>query len=447
MEDRVQLPMANTLGKVLTHIDERVRKREQPVVIIGLLSLLLVSIFSISLHFIPAQGDDLRLLSSVADTKNPLKYFGSDAGEGKREYRPLFSIPLWCAYKFFGVKATTNQLVNLILHFINVLLLFRIISRVQTDDVLLFLVAAIFLVSINTVSPASWVADRPTLLVGLFLLLAIDHLLISDTTCKIRVWYLATLSFLALMSKESGLIVILFTLLGGLRLSIGRRLRTELAIASFVVIISYLGLRYIVFSAQPASNVDIGYGPGIIYDNWVSALSPELNVTKSVKTVLTNLTASVLPIFNWEGEILPTGIIVKQILIWLPTALIFWVSWSRRLTTLQKYALFIIALNSTICFVAFRYRLQYLSWIGVCTFIAASPTTKISVNNKIALRVLASILLLSSTYTINRQLHDDWLRRYEDLNKDELRREVYDHRLFGKIDNEIVKQILDMYKK
>jgi hypothetical protein len=433
---------------VTKNLKNTVNGKQNDIIIIGLLLLLLISVFSISLHFMPAQGDDLRLLSSVANTQNPLEYFFTDAGEGKEEYRPLFSIPLWCVYKLFGVRASINQLISLVLHFVNVLLLLRIMHRVQTDRILLFLLSAIFLVSINTVSPASWVADRSTSLVAFFLLIVLDYLIIVDCEkSQIRISYIAIASILALMSKESGVIVAILLIIASFHITPNNSYRAKIIMTSIIVITSYLGLRFIIFGSNPPSTIDVGYGPGIIYDNWVSALSPHLKIKECVITLITNLSSPVLPIYGLGGEVLQIKDLLRMIFIWFPSALIFYLSFNRKLTTLQKYALIVIILNSIIHCVAFRYRLQYLSWIGVCLFIAGSPAINNKWDKKIIVYIFASILLIFSTYTVSWQLQKDWLRRYEAIRKDNLQKEIYDHRLFGNIDDNIVEQIIFRYKK
>ena len=90
----------------------------------------------------PAAADDLRILSSVSQTRDPLSYFATDWGmqntywltDGRidtkrRTYRPLHSISIWLGYRMFGVTAYPNQLINLILHVLNCLLLLEVLYR------------------------------------------------------------------------------------------------------------------------------------------------------------------------------------------------------------------------------------------------------------------------------------------------------------------------------
>ena len=132
-------------------------------------------------------------------------------------YRPLLQASLWFVYQAFGVWALPNQFINLLLHLINVCLLYRIVRRAQSDKTVAWLFAAVFMVSNYTFMAATWVSDRPMALTGLFLLLLIDHLFQHRHTSghtsehasgsSVRVSAIAAFSVLALMSKESGLVV------------------------------------------------------------------------------------------------------------------------------------------------------------------------------------------------------------------------------------------------
>jgi hypothetical protein len=251
----------------------------------------------------------------------------------------------------------------------------------------------------------------------------------------------------ALMSKESGVIVVIFVACASLCWILNSNTKIKMIVASTVVLVGYLWIRSRFFDPHQLASIDIGYGAGIIYDNWVSAISPELKIKDSITTVLANLTSPVLPIYDWKGKVLPMSVLVESAVIWFPTAVLFCLSWTRNITMLQKYALIIVAANALIHFVAFRYRLQYISWLGICCFIAGSRGIKIALIRATIVKVVMFVLLISSLHAVSIVLHNDMLRRHESLNRDELRGEIYDHRLFGRIDSEIVEEILGRYKK
>ena len=103
--------------------------------------------------------------------------------------------------------ALPYQLLSLGLHIVVIALLFELISHVARHDgpALRLLLALVALVSPYTVSGASWIADRPTLMVALSLLLLIRHLYVGGA--RPRPWILGGLSAIAVLSKESGLVV------------------------------------------------------------------------------------------------------------------------------------------------------------------------------------------------------------------------------------------------
>ena len=214
-----------------------------------------------------------------------------------------------------------------------------------------------------------------------------------------------------------------------------------------MVIVSYMGLRFLVFGSQANSYMGSGYALGSHYDTW-SDLSLKLRVFAGVENAMTNLAASILPVFNWEGKRLWLSevLLLKNILIWLPIVSIFLLSCTRKLTTLQVYALIIVVLNSILHFAAFRYRFQYLSWLGVCIFVASAHIINDSIRIRMIITLLASILLLNSAVLVSNRLHEDWLVRYKYLNNDDLRTVIYKFRKYGSIDSNIVDQVLKMYK-
>jgi len=127
--------------------------------------------FNISLRFVPVDFDDLVLLSVVKNTNNPLRFFIQDWGFGNYGYRPLHSLSLWLGNRVFGVASGPNQLINIVFHITVILLLFRLINHLQSDRSIAFIFSCLSLVSYYTLSPATWVSDRPTLFVAFFLLI------------------------------------------------------------------------------------------------------------------------------------------------------------------------------------------------------------------------------------------------------------------------------------
>jgi hypothetical protein len=337
-------------------------------------------------------------------------------------------------YKLFGVSAYPHQLLNLILHFCVILLLLRLIAREQQDDLLVFLLCAVGLVSVYTLSPASWVSDRNTLVVAICLLILVDRFRAGD----VRVWQVLALSLIALLSKESGLIVPVFALFAGFR-------NRKVAGVSCGVILLYFGLRAYLFAGNVAAYGSGGFVLGRPYDNLYD-LSPAMRIIAQVEAFAKNLIGTVLPIFNNYGSLSPRSneISYHNVLIWLPTLVLFVLAINRKPTLMQKLALLIIVLNALVHFKVFRYRVEYMAQLGFCLFVAASPSL-LSARRLLVARTAAAVLVLASLVWSNENLRAQWWSRYRELNVNGLSNSVISER--GRIDEGIVRQVLGRYKR
>ncbi|MCL5994590.1 MAG: hypothetical protein M1546_00855 [Chloroflexi bacterium] len=379
------------------------------------LLLLCLCIFGTALWFVPANGDDLVLLSAVARTHNPLDFLRADWGLQNNLFRPLPSILLWTVYRLVGVVAFPNQVINLGMHVVVIWLLHGLIQRAQPDRLLALLLTSLALCSIYTLSPATWVADRATLFVAISLLVLLRHILPSERgdTPKISLVLVVVTSAMALLSKESGLIVPGIAMVAAARSRLPVGARAKLIIVSVIVIAVYMLVRSQAVQAGADAYVPSGYlWATQHYDNW-SALPPLLRVIASVENVLKNLLAPVLPVFGNEGNLLPLADLAGTLLIWGPTLGLIVLSISRHLSRIQMYAWLLLALNAVIHFSIFRYRVLYLAQIAICLFIAFSP--RISTQRVVLIKLLAGVLLIYSAFWATRTLSWVALQRYDAL--------------------------------
>jgi hypothetical protein len=421
-------------------------KRISNLIVYGLLLLLGISTLSTAIYFVPGEVDDLTMLSFVANIPSPINFFSGDCGLCYNNYRPIHFFILWLFYHVFGVSAIFNQLFNLILHFTIVFLFVRLIRRVQPDNTISFLLGALLLVSIYTLSPATWVPDRATLFVALFFLLLLDHLYKGGQPNIGRFSYIIILSILALMSKESGLIVPLFVMYYATNIKLPVNYRVKVISSSLIIILAYSVFRVSVFGNYAFDDMSGNLISKIIrYGDW-STLAKQLILYRSyLENVIQNLIAPFLPIFNVEGGLLPINKLIITSPIWFLTLLLVLMTTQRKLSTFQKVALVIIILNSIIHYYEFRYRTQYLSQLGICLYMASAPLRSSSIYQKTAFKVLGSVLLLLMVILINRNLNLDLLRRYKMLNMNDV-----DHivQLYPSgINRQIVIKVLEKYKK
>lgn len=422
-----------------------------------LLMLITVAVFQVTLSYPPAEADDVRLLSSVANTKDPLKYMVGDWGmdmymqgggyEARAVYRPLHTISLWVVYKVFGVRSLPNQFINLILHFLSVILVYAILRKIQEDTSLAFLMAGLCLLSIYTVSPASWVSDRSTLIVANCLLLLIYHLLKSDETDgKVSLAWIAGLSLIALLSKESGIMIPVFAAAAVLISPSLKRDRYKVITLCSIIFVVYMVLRLVLFGQRALNYSESGYIFGVTpYDDW-SMLPRHLQIIALIENAVKNVLASFLPIFNQPGGLEVRWVFgVEGMLIWVPTLLLFIMACTRKLSLLQKYSIVIILLNSLIHYQVFRYRVHYISEIAFCLFVGASPVWKELMSRKVVAKALAAILMISSLIAVHTYLDRQLHFRETELNKNELTTIL--ERYPEKVDREVVRKIVERYKK
>jgi hypothetical protein len=401
------------------------------------LLLLTVAVYQKALWFVPASGDDLRILSSVSQTRNPLTYFAGDWGmqntyrlsDGRidtkrRTYRPLHSVSIWLGYRTFGISAYPNQLINLILHFLSCLLLLRVLYRLGVDIFVALLLVTMGLVSLYTASPAIWVSDRQTLVVALAILLLINH--VVHTTGQLRTslnpWFVTGLTLVALSFKESGLIV---PLAAGVFIMLtpytGPRWR-HLAVCALLVT-SYAGLRLLLFRSNAFAYASEGFVFGDHPYTLLSDLPWRIGLWARFENTTKNFLCVFLPIFDPSGRIDSFGELIRNFFWWFPTAVLAMSATRRPITKVQLLALAVIALNSALHLQVFRYRVEYISQLVFCLYVAVSPIwwEKPDKRHAVSRRRLAGIccgfMALVSIVQVNHYVHSNWIERQDEMTK------------------------------
>ncbi len=411
-----------------------------------MLLMLFVALFHRAVDFYPADPDDLRFLSQVAKTVNPLKHLVGDWGEAPYVggeygmYRPIHPISLWLVYKLFGVSAKPNQLINLGLHFTNVILLLLVMLRLQKDKAITMLYTALFMVSLYTVSPAIWVTNRAQLQVGIALLLLIYHTVKSnETDAPLRVSYVLFLSCFALLSKESGLIVPLFALLVSLHKSRTTIDRIKRGAPYFLVIGVYFLMRFLMFGAHATAYANGGYLFGILRYETFNDLPEHLRKLSLVDNVLKNVAAIFVPVFGELGQ-LELG---KRALIGAIATIVLVALATKGPTNLQMYCIGIIVLNAAVHFQIYRYRSLYLAQIAFCLFLAAGPVVEAGKRRSAAIAI-ATVLLMVSLVQVDDYIQDQYYWRRTELQMRKL--EISLKRYPGRIDPKIAKLVLEYYQ-
>src|SRR5262249_44542011 len=114
-------------------------------------------------------------------------------------YRPLMIYSLALDYRLHGESPAGFHLTNLILHALNVVLVFLLARRRGGSGPVAAFVALCFGVSPRLAEAAAWISGRTDLLAALFALLA---LVLWQTENTLRRWLSAACLLLGLFSKE-----------------------------------------------------------------------------------------------------------------------------------------------------------------------------------------------------------------------------------------------------
>jgi hypothetical protein len=384
------------------------------VIAVAVIAVAAAGVYGVCLSFAPISRDELLLLSSFERAPHPLAYFAGDWGLGNGMYRPLFSLTGWVTYRLFDVWALPGQMLSLALHISVIALLFDLCRRHGAADSthVQLLVALVALISPYTMSGASWVVDRPTVMVGLSLMLAVRELLLQQN--RPRMWVLALCAVAALLSKESGVVVAALILVRGV---VSRRSR--LVTLGAGVVVSYVLWRAALFGGRAVSYPESGVLLGI----WPYVDSSQLSVRQFAVMLIDNplrhVVATVLPVFGPEGENPSLHILWSTAPMWTATLALFVLALSRP-SLPQQIGLAVVVLNAVSHYALFRTRTMYLSQLGFALYVATSPAMAAPLRRRCATVLL--VVLLSWNATVVRQdMSEEHARRLDALTNDAAR--------------------------
>lgn len=125
-------------------------------------------------------------------------------------YQPLASFSFGIEYHFFGLNSLVHHVTNLVLHLLNIILVFVLLSKLLTDKkVLIYFVTAAFALHPLQTEMLGWISTRSTLMFSGFFVLAciqyINH--VKENNGYKKSYFLAMLFFvLALFCKSTAVI-------------------------------------------------------------------------------------------------------------------------------------------------------------------------------------------------------------------------------------------------
>ena len=173
-----------------------------------------MALFLITLAvFLPAMNGAFIWDDDITLTNNPLVKL--PFGEGFRDiwlsphatdYYPLTWSTFWVEWRIFGLNLTGYQAINVVLHSLSAVLLWRILHRLGLPggSATAWCAALLFAVHPVAVDSVAWISQRKNTLSMVFYLLAILGFLKFDDSEGRRFYWLSPLAFLAaLLSKAS----------------------------------------------------------------------------------------------------------------------------------------------------------------------------------------------------------------------------------------------------
>ena len=125
----------------------------------------------------------------------------SSMKEAEGHYWPLVYTTFWLEHKLWGFEPLGFHIVNILLHIVNTLLLYRVLLLLPVPGA--WVIAAVFAVHPMRVESVAWVIERKDLLSGLFYLVAALAWLLHARSGRSRLYLLSLATFgLALLSKS-----------------------------------------------------------------------------------------------------------------------------------------------------------------------------------------------------------------------------------------------------
>lgn len=393
--------MKSSFANISKFLDEN----KSDVYAAALLSFLTFAGFMASIHVVPAVSDELLLLTSVSRTTNPFSYFVGDWGMGSHFYRPLLSVSYWVVYKLFGVSMLPNQLLSILSHTLVILLLYKIIRLSLSDIPVAFLLTALSMFSINVLFSVLFTPDRCSVFVGIFFLLLWHHILVRQKIDKsLNAPYVLLLCALALMSKESGVVVVALAFMANLRRPFPYVRSWPVAIGLAGLTVGYMGIRWYSFGPNvadyPVENYLLGIYPKMDPDHFQGLRKFIPLADNTVKNVIGVL----FPIYSSGGLI--------DIERRLPHLILFFVLYVmvlhfRQLSRVQVLAVFVIGTNAIVHWAGFRYRTLYLSQLALVIFMSASPRLlNMTLVRRWALQILLVMILGLQLFWVGGQVGD-----------------------------------------
>ena len=124
------------------------------------------------------------------------------------QYFPAVYTSFRIEYSLWGLDASGYHLTNLVLHILNILLVYGIFKRLLGDPFLAFGAALLFGIHPVQVEAVSWVSERKNLLFSLFFLAGFNLVVLKQSRDDSKIIYGAVFLFaLSLLSKVTAFMI------------------------------------------------------------------------------------------------------------------------------------------------------------------------------------------------------------------------------------------------
>lgn len=192
-------------------------------------------------------------------------------------YHPLTMLVYLCIYKFFGLDPMPYHLLNVVLHLLNVFLVFKLADRLSGKKVTALVVAILFAVHPMHVESVAWVSELKDVLYALFYLLSLlQYLRYLEHGFRVKDYIGVLLLFIAsLLSKSAA--VTLPVLLVAIDFYKGRKINAKVFLEKtpFLLLSVLFGILAIISQRQGGAynGLMISYGPDNSFFLFTSGLA------------------------------------------------------------------------------------------------------------------------------------------------------------------------------
>jgi len=155
--------------------------------------------------------DDDTFLTNNALIRDPAGFFKFWTTREAPDYFPLVSSMLWVEWRIFGESPLGYHLVNIALHALSAILLWRAVARLGVPGALV--AGLVFAVHPVNVQSVAWITERKNTLPMVFMLLTFLAWLRFDESRKVGWYWLANLLFLLTLLGKTSVVFFPLTLL------------------------------------------------------------------------------------------------------------------------------------------------------------------------------------------------------------------------------------------